>query len=112
MAAKKTAEKTAKKSSSTSAKAPLAELIVRRGALRRFHELQKKTAELPVKLTWDRRLSERRRASKDVERDTRVKDRRGTPPFTWETADFVVVETPAPKPQTARKRHRPKLKVS
>ena len=68
------------------------ELIVRRGALRRFDRLQKSTADLPVKLTWDRRLNDRRKSTQDVPSDKRRTERRRTPPFTWETADFLVVE--------------------
>jgi hypothetical protein len=78
-----------------SADTPKVELIVRRGALRRFDKLKRATAQLPVKLSWDRRLSERRSASGDVSRERRQSDRRKKPPFTWGTADFVVVERPA-----------------
>jgi hypothetical protein len=71
---------------------PVVEIIVRRGALRRFDKLQKTTTDLPVKLSWDRRLHERRRSSSGIEREQRQKDRRKNPPFTWEVADFVVVD--------------------
>ena len=71
-------------------------MFVRIGALKRFHFLKKKTAELPVSVEWDRRRSDRRDAADDSA-DPGTADRRGTPPFTWETADFVVVEeTPTP----------------
>jgi hypothetical protein len=73
------------------------ELIVRRGALRRFDKLRRATVELPVKLSWDRRLGERRTSAGDVSRERRQSDRRKKPPFTWGTADFVVVERPARK---------------
>ena len=33
------------------------ELIVRRGAIRRFHKLKEKTADLPVEVMWDRIVS-------------------------------------------------------
>jgi hypothetical protein len=66
-------------------------MFVRIGALKRFHFLKKKTADLPVSVEWDRRRDERRT---DAEGDGNRNgvDRRGTPPFTWQTADFVVVE--------------------
>jgi hypothetical protein len=72
---------------------PVVEIIVRRGALRRFDRLQKTVTHLPVKLSWDRRLRERRESSRGLEREPRY-DRRKTPPFTWEVADFLVVEMP------------------
>jgi hypothetical protein len=62
------------------------ELIVRRGALRRFDRLKKSTADLPVKVSWDRRQA----SSPGDDRPT--KERRKEPPFTWTVADFVVVE--------------------
>jgi hypothetical protein len=61
------------------------ELIVRRGALRRFRNLKEKTAALPVQVSWDRRVSDSRTASASV-----GPDRRKKPPFTWELSDFVV----------------------
>jgi hypothetical protein len=81
---------------------PTVELIVRRGALRRFDKLKRATAELPVKLSWDRRLGERRTSGGDVSRERRQSDRRKKPPFTWGTADFIVVERPARKSTRAR----------
>jgi hypothetical protein len=67
-------------------------LIVRRGAVDRYEKLKKKTAGLPVEVTWDRRKKERRTASGATENDRRKSDRRQKPPFTWELSDFVVVE--------------------
>jgi len=66
---------------------PTVEIIVRRGALRRFDALTKKTVGLDVTLSWDRRVADSQGRS----------ERRATPPFTWEVADFVVVERPARK---------------
>jgi hypothetical protein len=66
-------------------------IIVRRGALRRYDQLKKKEAELPVAVTWDRRLGDRRQISEGTPADRRASDRRKAPPFTWELADFVVV---------------------
>lgn len=65
---------------------PIAEIIVRRGALRRFDRLARDASKLPVEVSWDRRVS-------DAEPPPRG-ERRGPAPFTWKTADFVVVEPP------------------
>ncbi len=67
-------------------------IFVRIGALRRFDALKMKTAELPVKIEWDRRRGERRQAAANVDANQRMNDRRQQLPFTWESADFVVVE--------------------
>ena len=79
----------AKKSGS---KARSVKLIVRRSALWRFNQLKKKTAALPVTLSWDRRQDDRRTTSDDVGADRRQQDRRQKPPFTWDVGDFVVVD--------------------
>ena len=68
------------------------QLIVRRGAIRRFQKLKKKTEGLPVEVTWDRREDDRRKRSSERPDDRRKNDRRQTPPFTWELSDFVVVQ--------------------
>lgn len=70
-------------------------IIVRRGALKRFDTLKKKTADLPVVVTWDRRLKERRMSEAPAANDQRKKDRRKKPPFTWDVADFIVVDPEA-----------------
>jgi hypothetical protein len=75
------------------------ELIVRRGAVRRFHTLKEKTADLPVDVLWDRRESDRRAAACKDSAERRSGDRRQPPPFTWEVSDFVV----AAKPKTRKK---------
>jgi hypothetical protein len=67
-------------------------IIVRRGALRRFDKLKTEAEGLPVKITWDRRLGDRRKSSGAVPNERRGPDRRKQPSFTWELADFVVVE--------------------
>ena len=70
------------------------ELVVRRGALRRFRALKEKTAHLPVKVVWDRRQDDRRRAQGNpstASQNRRAGDRRQKPPLTWELAEFVVV---------------------
>jgi hypothetical protein len=71
-------------------------LIVRRGALQRFDQLKRDTAELPVTVTWDRRLNRAAGPAPAVPQAAQVTapteggDRRSAPPFTWETADFLV----------------------
>jgi hypothetical protein len=78
------------------------EIVVRRGAMRRFDSLKTRTSDLPVVVTWDRRTDERRDAghSSTVKRNRRHAERRRKPPFTWDVADFVVVEsTPPRKPR-------------
>jgi hypothetical protein len=66
------------------------DVIVRRGALRRFHKLKQKTAELPVIVSWDRRKNDRRSAAEAPSGSRRRKERRQKPPFTWELSDFVI----------------------
>jgi hypothetical protein len=82
------------------------ELVVRRGALRRFHKLKEKAANLPVNVIWDRRQGDRRSASTQPNSERRKADRRQTPPFTWEVGDFVVVapaQTPARRKKPSKK---------
>jgi len=81
------------------------EIVVRRGAMRRFDALKTRTSELPVVVTWDRRTDERRDGDEmaDGNRKGRQAERRRKPPFTWELADFVVVEPKKPR-KTARKK--------
>jgi hypothetical protein len=78
-------------------------MFVRIGALKRFHFLKKKTADLPVSVEWDRRRTDLR-SGEDENPNPRGAERRGSPPFTWETADFVVVEE-APVPVGADKQN-------
>ena len=68
-------------------------IVVRRGALRRFDALTRKTAELPVVVSWDRRTQNRRSSSEPAAVERRSDDRRKPAPFTWEAADFVVVDS-------------------
>jgi hypothetical protein len=81
------------------------EIVVRRGAMRRFDALKTRTSELPVVVTWDRRTDDRRDddAANGGKRKRRHSDRRRKPPFTWDLADFVVVE-PVKGRKTARKK--------
>jgi hypothetical protein len=70
-------------------------IVVRRGALKRFDSMKKKTAGLPVNLVWDRRVGgERRAETPAADGERRKTDRRKSPPFTWTLADFVVVVPP------------------
>jgi hypothetical protein len=68
-------------------------IIVRRGALRRFDALVSKTSELPVEVSWDRRKEDRRASSEAAPVERRSNERRKKPPFTWDLADFVVVDS-------------------
>jgi hypothetical protein len=73
------------------------EVVVRRGAIRRFHKLKEKTASLPVHVSWDRRLGDRRTASDQPTKDRRKNDRRKKPPFTWDAGDFVIAAKTGPE---------------
>jgi len=76
-------------------------IIVRRGASRRFDALARKTADLPVVISWDRRTEHRRAAPESVPVERRSSDRRKTPLFTWDVADFVVVDAAQEPEETA-----------
>ena len=82
------------------------EIVVRRGAIRRFDALKTRTSELPVVVTWDRRTVDRG-DDQSTGAKRRQTDRRRKPPFTWDLADFVVVEPAksrkAPRKKTTRK---------
>src|SRR5688500_15568704 len=87
-----------KKTGAKPAAVPVVELIVRRTALRRYHKLQRATAELPaLQVSWDRRTNDATEARPQAER-------RQAPPFTWDVADVVVVEKPARAAAPARSR--------
>ena len=92
-----------------SKKSGAVEIVVRRGALRRFDALKTRTAELPVVLTWDRRVNDRREDAARPGKERRYAERRRTPPFTWDLADFVVVE--APKRRKSASAARPSSKA-
>ena len=70
-------------------------IFVRRGAIRRFHLLKRDATGLPVSVEWDRRRSDGRSGEEAGSANVRKVERRGAAPFTWDTADFVVVEEPA-----------------
>jgi hypothetical protein len=82
-------------------------IVVRRGAQRRFAALIQKTADLPAVVTWDRRQADRRASAQPAPIDQRKSERRGKPPYTWEVADFVVVERPALEPAAGPRRAKP-----
>jgi len=71
-------------------------IFVKRGALWRYHRLTRDSKKLPVSIEWDRRCEDRRGASSPVATDQRKADRRGAMPYTWDTAQFVVVEDVRP----------------
>jgi hypothetical protein len=81
------------------------EIVVRRGAIRRFDALKTRTSELPVVVTWDRRTDDRRDEgdANGAKGNRRQAERRRKPPFTWDLADFVVVE-PAKRRKASRKK--------
>ena len=87
---------------------PAIQMFVRRGATPRYEALKRKTKHLNVQVAWDRRESDRRDDPVTIENNRRFQDRRKTPPFTWDTADFVVVVPKSPRrktsPRVARKR--------
>jgi hypothetical protein len=74
-------------------------IVVRRGALRRFDALTRKTAHLPVVVSWDRRMEHRRASGESAPVQSRSTDRREKPPFTWEVADFLVIDIKTRRPQ-------------
>jgi hypothetical protein len=63
---------------------------VKRGALRRYDQLTRKSTNLPVEVKWDRRISDRRGSAAPEGQDRRRRERRQQPPFTWDAADFLV----------------------
>ena len=79
-------------------------IVVRRGAQRRFTALRQKTADLPAVVLWDRRQVDRRGSSQPPQIDQRKTERRGEPPFTWDVADFVVVNAAKEEPVPAHPR--------
>jgi len=73
-------------------------IFVKKGATRRYERLKRDSGSLPVTVEWDRRAGDRRDpaeapGAESVGLPSRKGDRRTAPPFTWELADFVVVES-------------------
>jgi len=67
-------------------------IFVKRGALWRFNRLRRDARKLPISVEWDRRKEDRRAAEAPVQEDQRKEDRRRSVPFTWNIAEFVVVD--------------------
>jgi hypothetical protein len=67
-------------------------IFVKRGALWRFNRLRRDAQKLPISVEWDRRREDRRAAPAAVDQEHRKEDRRGSAPFTWDIAEFVVVD--------------------
>ena len=65
-------------------------LVVRRGALRRFATLQRRTSQMQVQVIWDRRSKTRRVADTKTATERRSADRRQRDSYTWKAADFLV----------------------
>lgn len=65
-------------------------LVVRRGALRRFATLQRRTSQMQVQVIWDRRSKVRRVANSATATERRNADRRQRDSYTWQAADFLV----------------------
>lgn len=69
-------------------------VIVRRGQLGLFRQLEQVCAEEPdVFMCWDRRMDDRRSVAADSAKERRVRERRGAPPYTWGTKNFIVITT-------------------
>lgn len=77
-------------------------MIVRRGATPRFEALKEKTQHLNVEVVWDRRGKADPGDEAAAARERQFKNRRGEPPFTWDTADFVVVVPKAKRAKGAK----------
>jgi hypothetical protein len=66
-------------------------LVVKRGALRRYDALRRKTANLNVEVIWDRREGARRQETRPTDANRRRGDRRGPDDsLMWSAADFTV----------------------
>ena len=74
-------------------------VIVQRGKLATFELLARTFARDPtVRLVWDRREHDRREAASPVPEDRRRRDRRASPPASWERFQYLVV-SPMDEPQ-------------
>ena len=70
-------------------------VIVRRGATERFEFLNTRLAGEPVRISWDRRIADRRQTKHRMTVERRQGDRRGPPPLTWSAGGFVIARLPA-----------------
>jgi hypothetical protein len=94
----RSSKKTSSKRPRSKASAPNAVgIVVRRGARRRFDALTQKTADLPAVVLWDRRQVDRRGSPEPAPVNQRKIERRRPPSYTWEVADFVVVDPTQPQ---------------
>jgi len=72
------------------------QLIVRRDLDERYSDFLRAFARVRgLDLIVDRRFRERRQRTAPVEPDRRAGERRGAPPASWPTADFIIVEPPS-----------------
>lgn len=69
-------------------------LIVRRGATERFEFLNTRLSGEPVRISWDRRIADRRQTKQRMRVERRQGDRRGPPPLTWPSGGFVITRQP------------------
>lgn len=65
-------------------------LVVKRGALRRFDALKRRTSDLQVEVIWDRRTQSRRTTGAAPSIERRTGERRRPQTFTWNAAEFTV----------------------
>ena len=70
-------------------------VIVRRGATDRFEFFNARLASEPVRISWDRRIADRRQRKQRMRVERRRGDRRGPPPLTWPAGGFVIARLPA-----------------
>jgi hypothetical protein len=70
-------------------------IVVRRGATERFRFLEAEFVNASVRVVWDRRVGERRQRELPAE-ERRQGERRGQPPASWSTLDFVVAREGGP----------------
>ena len=70
-------------------------VIVRRGATERFDFLNTRLAREPVRISWDRRIADRRKKKQRMMVERRRGERRGPPPLTWPAGGFVIARPPA-----------------
>ncbi len=70
-------------------------IVVRAEARELFDRLAVCRTDVSVRVMWDRRKGRERRTSTDpAVFNLRKGERRRQPPYTWDAADFIVVEDP------------------
>ena len=71
-------------------------VIVQRGRLATFKLLTRTFAHDPtVRVVWDRRERDRRKTASPTPEDRRRRDRRASPPASWDRFQYLVVSTMA-----------------